>query len=95
MRNLFLGLVVIANLTGCHFFAKKQMPIIPYQIQKKSLDLSAYKNINITANQDQICMSYDDYSKELELLNTLKNYIEYQDTVIVEIDHYYNKSLNK
>jgi len=60
------------------------------QISTTPLDLSAYKDMSITVVDNNMCYSYDDYTKSLELLNKLKDYIVYQQSVIQKIDGYYN-----
>ncbi len=86
MKILFLAMVLC--LSGC---ATTKVPnIIPLQISTTPLDLSAYKDMSITVVDNNMCYSYDDYTKPLELLNKLKDYIVYQQSVIQKIDGYYN-----
>lgn len=78
-------------MTSCSMFQQKTEPVIPYQVQHKPLDLSYYKGIETSITPDgKICLSYDDYTKSIELLNVLKDYIQYQKTLINEMDKYYN-----
>ncbi len=80
------------NLLGC-MGMNKQPSIIPYQLTKTPLDLSLYKNIPISVSDSQVCLSTEDYSKYIQLLNTLKNHIVLQENTLTEIQNYYNHQL--
>lgn len=91
MKKLAIALLCIST-TGCGLFHKPQpAPVIRYQINTYPLDLSQYKGLDTTiTNEGKICYAYDDYTKTIELLNVLKDYIRYQQKVITEMDNYYN-----
>lgn len=77
-------------LTGCVTkteYIKKP----PFKIPEKNLQLREYKNLNVMLIDDNVCYSSDDYLKTLYLLNDLKNYIQYQKTLVTEINEYYQK----
>jgi hypothetical protein len=93
MKKMILSLVIINSLIGCNSFHKQPPPIIPYQITKTPLDLTAYKSLPIIVSESQICMATEDYSKYIQLLNTLKNHITLQETLIQELQKYYTSSL--
>jgi hypothetical protein len=80
-------------LGGCS--TSPQAPIIPLQIVNETLDLSEYKTLTIESVNGNICYSYDDFSKSVELLNKLKDYIEYQHLLINKLDNYYNPKNKK
>lgn len=86
-------------LTGCtpHYIQPTYEPI---SYEKKVLDLSAYKEITITHNNNtNICLTENNYQLLMFLLVDLKNYIEYQKIVINSLDNHqqliYKKSLKK
>lgn len=70
-------------------------PVMPLQITNETLDLAEYKTLNIQSIDGNICYSYDDFSKSLELLNRLKDYIVYQQSIITKLDEYYNPKNKK
>lgn len=88
-----IALLFAICLGGCS--TSPQAPIIPLQIVNETLDLSEYKTLNIQAINGNVCYSYDDFSKSLELLNKLKDYIEYQQLLINKLDNYYNPKNKK
>jgi len=88
MKKLII--IPILLLSGCGFFAKPSAKVA-FQYEIKPLDLSAYKSITITTNNQQVCMPYDDYNNQIMLFNKLSDYIEYQRTIITNMDNYYNK----
>lgn len=85
-------------LVGCH--TQYVQPIYqPLTYEHKSLDLSPYKDIALKQNNNDICLTDDNYQLIVLLLTDLKNYIDYQQTVIKSLDAYqqeiYQKSLKK
>lgn len=88
MKKIIIPVVLL--LSGCGFFAKPS-PQIAFHYELKPIDLSAYKTNNIVVGNNQICMPTDDYTNQIKLLNTLANYIQYQRTVITDMNNYYTK----
>lgn len=84
----FLFLIFLL-CTGCQHYV--QPTYIPLSYEKRILDLSTYKNIDIKYNNTEMCMSEKDYQLILKLLIDLKNYIEYQKITIDSLDSYQQK----
>ena len=85
-------------LVGCtpHYIQPIYEPI---SFEKKTLDLSSYKDIQVLQKNESICMSEDNYQLLMFLLIDLKNYIEYQKTIVNTLDEHqqkiYKNSLKK
>lgn len=88
----FKIVVLCLSLIGCA--TNKPQPIIPYQIPLNPIDLSAYKNMMPVFIDDQLCYSEENFIKQIQLLNKLKDYTQYQQTIIREMDNYYNPKHN-
>ena len=88
MKKIIIPVVLL--LSGCGLFTKPS-PQIAFHYELKPLDLSAYKTIDITSGNNQICMSTDDYTNQIMLLNKLSDYIQYQRTIITDMNNYYTK----
>lgn len=93
MKKILSSILIINSLSGCSQFNKTPPPIIPYQISKSPLDLSAYKNIPIVVGDNKVCLMTEDYSKYIQLLNVLKNHIILQEKTIQELQQYYSQQL--
>lgn len=88
MKKIIIPFVLL--LSGCGLFTKPS-PQIAFHYELKPLDLSAYKTIDITSANNQICMPSDDYNNQIMLLNKLSDYIQYQRTIITDMNNYYTK----
>jgi len=81
-------LISILFLQGCGVFAKTPNKVY-FHYTLKPLELNEYKNINIQLLNQQVCMPIEDYSNQILLLNKLSDYIEYQRTIIINMNDYY------
>lgn len=88
-------LLILCITLVCGCTSNPTTPIIPLQIVHETLDLSEYKSLAIQPIGDNICYSYDDFSRTIELLNRLKDYIVYQQSIITKLDEYYNPKIKK
>lgn len=87
MKNIFL--LIFLFLVGCTKYV--QPTYLPLTYEKRTLDLSKYKNIDVKSNNKEICMAEESYQSILFLLVDLKNYIEYQNLTIKSLDNYQQK----
>lgn len=85
------SIMSVCLLSGCGFFTKPT-PLVAFHYTLKPLDLSEYKNPELTVTNQSVCMPYGDYTSQIMLLNKLSNYIEYQRTIITDMNEYYNPS---
>lgn len=91
MYKIFL---IFLLLVGCtpHYI----QPIYePLSYEKKILDLSTYKEIKFKQNNNDICLTSDNYQLLIFLLVDLKNYIEYQKIVIHSLDEHQQNIFKK